>query len=196
MRLFEIEQTPIEEAKLFIKRNCSEYLEQVDNNPAIWSLWRGIMTGFDADMVVRPIRKDRVSRDTDPDFHNLLIQAFNKAGLTANRDNSIFCTGSRNTARDYGNKLVHVMPIGPFDFSWSPTLYDLYGATGEEFEDKIGRDVTPEFKDQINSYIAKHYTDHDLKAAIISKHEIMIACEEVLLISIPFFKELYPYAPF
>lgn len=105
----------------FIKKNCSEYLrENPDwmNSP----LYRGISDS--EDIIIKNIRTDREPTDMKRYFHDLYDDTLKKAGFVARRSNSMFVTGHKSVADQYGYTMV-IFPIGNFEYTWSSSYSDL-----------------------------------------------------------------------
>lgn len=96
-----------------INKNCTEYISA---NPE-WQtllLYRGIH--LRKDFSVEPIDTDRSPMDTPTLFHQMSVDVYKKLGIKARRDNSIFCTKSANTAKQYGPPHV-IIPFNGYSFS-------------------------------------------------------------------------------
>lgn len=131
-------KTPIKAAVGFIKK-----LEKVSSNwlkqtsIGAFKVYRG--DDENSGVVVRKIvRPDRRPSDTPKHLHILANEIFKETGLTANRSNSIFVTGSEYEASNYGGKLWIVIPIGDFSYTWSPKIKDLTLDVAKEIETKFG----------------------------------------------------------
>ncbi len=72
-------------------------------------------------------RPNRAPTDSPPILHKLFDNAIANAGLTANRSNSIFVTGSKDFAKKYG-AVFTVFPIGEFNYTWSSRARDWFMA--------------------------------------------------------------------
>lgn len=109
----------------FIQKNCKQYIQE---NPE-WVtklLYRGI-DNYD-DIAIHQIRTDRRPLDTNPFLHDLYNDSLKKAGFTAIRTNSMFCTGKKAIASQYGAVYV-IFPIGNFAYTWSSSYTDLTNST-------------------------------------------------------------------
>lgn len=123
MRLFELEDndTFSPEQVALIKKNCQPFLQQCNQR----FLYRGIHSlKTNNEFIKFDVRQNRSPTGSSRILHELYIKAFNKLGFVANRNNSIFCSGSLDLADVYGNVYI-VFPIGPFQFTWSPNTEDL-----------------------------------------------------------------------
>jgi hypothetical protein len=87
----------------------------------------------------------------------------------ARSNHALFVSGSREQAAQFGTPVV-VIPISPARYLWSPWIPDLT----ERFETLgVGSPrIVPELLE------AGDYRDRDLKAAIASRNEIMVQCEQ------------------
>ncbi len=114
------------EATQFLLENCKEWLAAHNNQPTL--AYRGLRGNQD---VVLPskgaYRENRAPTDSPPILHKLFDNAIAKAGLVANRSNSIFVTGSKDFAKKYGAVFM-VFPIGPFHYTWSKSAKDWFMA--------------------------------------------------------------------
>lgn len=198
----------------FMKKNCQPWLSQTDNGDQV--VWRGIRD-VHLSAFVKQTRPNRIPSDSPDWVHAMYNTIIAQAGGIANRTNSIFCSGSRGTALNYGVAYT-VIPIGEFHYTWSPSYMDWYSSrvyfpsavmddnarqhiqhianewnAGRMPEEEYMR-LTKEIKGDPKSYTDKNKLDHyvkvdkNLKGAIESGHEIMIQCSSGLYISY----ELYP----
>lgn len=94
----------------------------------------------------RKIRTDRIPIDTPVEYHNYIDDLFHKKFGWKARSNSIFCTGSFDTAEEYGNKVYMIFPIDQYKILWSPKVGDLYT---KFFEDD---NLLPENADDIMDF--------------------------------------------
>ena len=106
----------------YINTHCKPYLSE---NPNFLStpLYRGMNES--SEILIKNIRSDRTPLDSTPFYHKIFTDGFKDAGIIANRDNSIFCTGDSSAASRYGNVYV-IFPIGNFEYSYSLSISDLY----------------------------------------------------------------------
>lgn len=119
----------------------------------------------------RDIRTDRYPKDTPQYTHDFIDSVFyNNFGFRA-RSNSIFCTGKRREASNYGSAVYGIFPAGNnYKFIWSSNITDLYSEvvdSGEfnfmgqetadivyeitEYDDDLKEDVTIELEEQFDS---------------------------------------------
>ena len=100
-----------------IKKNCSEYLKEVGKNVLI----RGIQSSNDV-LSLAEIT-NRAPKDTYEGVHDYMVDFYKKENIKARRDNSLFCTGIKNTALEYGNLFV-VFPYNGYDYSYLEGIKD------------------------------------------------------------------------
>lgn len=73
----------------------------------------------------RKTRQDRRPTDSSYDQTTLMNLFIGIAGGIANRNNSLFVTGSSRKAKRYG-QLYIVFPLGEYQYTWSPEFSDWY----------------------------------------------------------------------
>lgn len=109
----------------FIDKNCQSFLKQIDYDFKKYQLYRGI-TYPPQFAATYQTNMNRTPANTPLQLHKIYIEAFRNAGFVANRNNSVFCSGSRSQAASYGS-VANLIPIGDFEITWSPEIKDLYG---------------------------------------------------------------------
>lgn len=157
----------MEELAEFIKRECSQWMNQV-GDAAVYR-GHGVKQRVDTitDLVhILTVRSDRRPRDSTVENHDSMNAEIAERGLTANRNNSVFVTGALRIANKYGNLYIAI-PIGDFQFTWSPNVADPVAmlASGKKKKSFDWRG-----------------DDGSILQAIKSKHEIMIHADRVLLV--------------
>lgn len=156
----ELDITDSEDIMAFIQQNCQPYIKE---HPDFMSypLYRGMSPR--GDVSIQTIRQDRKPLSSNQYIHQVYDEAMKRAGLTAIRSNSIFCTGNKNAAMGYGDVYV-IFPIGDFKYSYTTEYRDLYTAFG-----RIARRGFFRFKN-INTILtrveAKKLTNDDLPSDI------------------------------
>lgn len=88
------------------------------------------------------------------------------------RESSLFATGDLHTAQNYATDCGQVRRLEPkerFCFCWSPECVDLY----DEFENSKPTESVEDLLARLN------FQCNDLKAAILSHHEIMLVCSDI-----------------
>jgi len=180
-----------------IERDCQPFLREWNGK----ILWRGIKDTREK-VLKLPVRQDRKPRDTATVIHKALNFAFKKNGFTANRENSIFCSGSLSGLSTYGDAYA-VFPIGEYAISWSPDVNDWtedfaasewITAEGLDLIRKIGWGKVDKLSSHhiklygssgLVKYIQHNYKNTDINAAIASRNEIMIHCDKYYAIRKP-----------
>lgn len=130
-------------------------------------VWRGKHTATSRVLTQR-VRTNRKPLNSDEETHEWFNQDLKRRGCVANRSNAAFVSGSRSRAATYGNLFVAI-PMGKFNYTWSPIARDAY----------LMRRTIMAGQDEPNMFKCD---DGSLERAITSGHEIMIACEQVILI--------------
>lgn len=124
MKLFELESYFNPEAvSVQILNDCQQFLHEVE-----WQsdhvLFRGT-SNRPSGKYDRNLTKSRNPKNSSREMHNFFIRLYNDLGITANRSNSLFCTGDSTDAQSYGDLYV-IIPLDPFEFSWMDFVKDLY----------------------------------------------------------------------
>jgi len=96
--------------------------------------------------------------------------------------NSLFVTGDYGQASHYGN-IYMVVPIGHFDWMWSPDINDL--ALDIPWPSVGGHINVPPSQDTVDTILgnANYTINSNLGGAIQSGNEIMIRCDEYYAIA-------------
>lgn len=111
--------------------------------------------------------QNRIPKDTDLAIHKLVVDAMIDLGFAAHRGNSIFMTGSRNTAKEFsspilGGQIYIIFPIDGFHYSWSSQVDDFYSDVIETADIVFGTD----YKDILEILVNLDYKDTDLDKAL------------------------------
>lgn len=104
-----------------IKKECSNYLNVFATIKR--PLWRGVSDDSHMAYEARSWDK-RESKDSNPAMTKAFDQAASKLGMKALRGNSIFTSGSRDLAEEYGEAYI-IVPKNSANFAWSRTTRDL-----------------------------------------------------------------------
>ncbi len=115
------------------------------------------------------IRTERTPLNMDKDVHYRLDDIFFSKFGVKYRSNSIFVTGDASEAGEYG-KIYLIFPIGKYQYTWSPSINDLY-----LFSDILGGDDQTRIDGLMRGYKQK-----DLSRAISSHHEIMLSGKQYI----------------
>ena len=104
-----------------IKKECSNYLNVFATIKR--PLWRGVSDDSHMAYEARSWDK-RESKDSNPEMAKAFDQAASKLGMKALRGNSIYTSGSRGHAEEYGVEYI-IVPKNSANFTWSRTTRDL-----------------------------------------------------------------------
>lgn len=164
-----------------IKRDCDPYLSMINRNLSMYPIYRGVYrhnygTSIERGFWQYQTNQFRKPKDMPLSVHQYIDNWFlNKFGIKY-RSQAVFGTGSMMLAAEYGSPHM-MLPIGNFNFCWTPILEDLY----KEFD---GADAMYG-QEAINKWMSSlQYRQNDnLKLAIESGNEIMISCDEYYLLN-------------
>lgn len=197
MKLCEVANVNYDEYFKSVMTDCKQYLNSIDNSPTKYNLLRGIEGKHIFTKL--NVRKNRQPRDMPKDIHKLIDDWFLENFGHRYRSNALFATSNFTEIKsaDYGTP-HRIFPIGDFNFVWSPAATDLWTATEKDMSDfviKQGDDIhkDPELlKDFVDNMMKNlNYQSTDIKKAIKSRNEIMIACDSYYATTISGFnKEL------
>lgn len=192
MRLFEIEnidsnpisllntkevlKPQVEEIFKLITRECKPWFREI-GDPSN-KVYRGFAREPKSQIFRKSVRQNRRPRDSKPEDHDEFNRVIGMCGKVANRSNAVFVTGEYPDAASYGKAYV-VIPIGNFNYTWHTVAEDW---TANKYQI-----LRPTDLDDIDLCNEIKGDDNTLKTAILSNHEIMISCKEILGISPPFY---------
>lgn len=175
----------------WIETNCADYIQEHPRH-TVRPLWRGFdnaPTDYNRPLSIRPVRTQRRPRDVSREDTDTIDQYMRDKGCIATRTYGVFVTGDYHQARNYGEGTV-VYPIGVFNYSWMPDIRDLHitlrdrrvadMSSGGRTDD----DAITSLRDPI-----VRCDDGSLSDAVNSSCEIMIACEQVLVIDPTLFRQ-------
>jgi len=141
---------------------------------------------------VKPTRQNRIPLGSPMAMHLAYNAMFKAMGCPANRSNSVFVSGDRDTAAFYGTPYV-IFPMGEFTYVWSQKYDDLMNFRYEDLEkvlkpEAVERDENDNWMGNIadpNSYNVKALrtlfsVDKYLMSALGQTHEVMIKCDEAV----------------
>ena len=187
--------------KTLINVECPGLLKRMGNNGL---LYRGVtqLGSYEGNFSLpeskdpitvyrKKVRKDRIPMSMNADVSRALDKWFEKNFSFRARSQAIFVFGERGrgSAEGYGGKKCIVFPIGKFSYVWSPNVDDLYSTVDGKLNKR--REIHPDFDNggggmdtaKLDDYMKPFkYTNNHLDKAIQTDHEIMIDCDEVLLI--------------
>ena len=142
MKLTELNLTEIDENEEYqkealkisklLEKDCKEFISQINKDQ---KLYRGSGRGLHqriGSIEKRTVRKDRIPTDVNADMTEVGNLVSDILRSKANRNNSIFTTGSKKQAEAYGHPYI-VFPIGNFDFLWSSETKDFLHIQGEVY---------------------------------------------------------------
>lgn len=188
----------------YIEKNCGPYLKEVGgyanalfHNP----MFRGVHQSPDSQdpVAILGVKQSRDPVDTPIDVQRLVDHWFVQKSGIAFRSSSVFCTGGMSTANQYGDPVV-VLPVGEYRYCWSPVYTDQYEDIGRyvyNIDKEIGKDRSlttlylTQNKGPLLNFLknGNYQFDHGLDEAIASHHEIMIACQSILIVNIDWIRE-------
>lgn len=93
-------------------------------------LFRGMKNAPDSGKLVPPTNRE--PRDSNKFFHDSMNNAFKVVFGKPLRSCSVFCTGDRSFAKEYGS-LYRIYPSDDFEVYWSPKVVDLFLYGPEEW---------------------------------------------------------------
>ncbi len=120
----------------FMKGKCQPWLKASKNGTLI--VYRGISDRGGL-AFTKKTREDREPKDTENDRHKAFDAAITAAGGVANRTNSLFCSANKARASIYG-KVYVLIPVGLFNYTWSPEWSDW---TGDAEVDELTKIAKP-----------------------------------------------------
>lgn len=160
-------------------------------------LFRGVNFFMHDPIKTVEVEQNRKPIDTPEPIHNIINSWFLKRTGIPFRSASVFCTGDWTEARGYARgegHVVTIMPVGEFNYCWSPVYDDMYEDLGHYVYklDQISganRDKTTDFllknPSNITNFLmkGKYQVNKGLIQAIAAKKEVMINCQQVMVIS-------------
>lgn len=149
----------IHAVSFMIKKQCQPWLKQRISQP----VYRGFRTASSEKIAfIRKVRHDRRPKDSDQKLHDMFDFVIDQLGLTANRHNSMFTSGSLQVAASYGSPYV-LYPTGNFSYTWSETMRDWY-SHNNDFLGQLLLGTMERQKNLKNEYVKKN---PDLMNALI-----------------------------
>lgn len=186
------EEQDIKEVLSIIEQKCNPFLKQVNTSQL---LYRGSLSSIVGEPYdIRNVKKNRIPTDMPLEIHSILDQWFQEKFNHKFRSNATFVTSARKIAAMYGDPYAF-FPIGDFKFVWSPEVDDLFGNLQRFIRTKLNQN--PEFnslrnalandKKQTFEYVKKFinnakYTNKNLTNAATSNNEIMIHCDQYVVV--------------
>ncbi len=147
---------------------CDEFIDHFKDESETMCLWRGwgavIYKGLTE---IGPVMGRR-PRNNSENAHRIADAWFFENFGVHFRSQSLFCTGSKSVAGNFGN-VYPAIPFDGFRFCWSPKIRDLYSEVSLNFIDPS------DTISLIGLLEAGDYTDQKFHMAIQSGCEIMVA---------------------
>jgi len=182
-----------------IEEQCQPYLNEIggiENALINLPMYRGISGISMRNQVVKvKINQSRQPRDSSMPLHTFANEWFVEHFGIPFRSVSCFTNGKRIYASAFsilkGGETVIVLPVGSYKYCWSTDFIDMTNQFGVFLQQKYGSEtaqdihkypkkITKEMVDELLD--SGGYRTTNLKEAIISDHEIMVASQSVLLI--------------
>jgi hypothetical protein len=126
MRLSEISKEPeedVDDSEFVhllerIKSECSDIFNLYKTSGKCFYSGRRSQAANGPIWFERATRTNRKPKDSEDYYHDILNLILAKAGMVANRSNSIFVTARLQTARNYG-KVYVIFPKNGFKYTWT-----------------------------------------------------------------------------
>jgi hypothetical protein len=194
MRFRDFISKPADAVKLVAER-CQPFVAMNVEDP----LLRG--TGKGSSVRVEKVNKQRRPVDTEPHVHKAMDDWFERKFGARLRSEAVFCTSHFLQARSYGT--VHcVFPVGKFKYFWAggysnnPMLKDRPLGDSLTLSTWIrdrARTKPVEDLPEITAYFLDKVTwkTTDMDRALAGGAEIMLLCDEVVLVNHEYLLEQY-----
>jgi len=163
-----------------ILEKCKPFIKQSGGLP----MFRGYTSSNGGGGTI-DIRKDRKPRDSSQVTHDLLDQYFLKKVGAKIRSEGMFVTGDIKAAKYYGHPYF-VFPVGEFKFVWGTyngdPVRDTFFAT-QNITDLMAvntKDKIPGIVDKVMDQV--HWQTTNLEEAIKSKAEIVVLCDQAIIV--------------
>ncbi len=178
MKIFEVTARVEDNVERMLQQYCAPYLNEIGglhNALVEFPLYRGVGHKLGGSVMKVPVHQFRAPRDTKSEDHRLANDWFQKKFSVRYRGQSLFCSGSRHTADAYsiGGQSAIVLPVGNYSYCWSQRYFDM----NTDFEDGDSTDIIEFLADG-------DYINTGIHKAIRSRHEVMLHCQEAMLVSI------------
>ena len=112
--------------KTYIDKNCQPWLRKSGGRIVYRGMGVLSLTAF-----TRAVRSRRKPVDSGATTHRLMNMMIQQVGGVANRSNSAFVTSDYHEAGSYGSAYI-AMPVGNFNYTWSPVWTDWQQAFDED----------------------------------------------------------------
>lgn len=168
----------IESIAELLYNECNQWFRNTAMSRLEYSLFRGHNDEVTGIKKKQAHLNNRNTLSTLTGYHDITNAYFTKHYGRPFR-NGVFATKSEQTASFYGYAYTF-LPVGKFEFLWSPTVYDYTTNLDDELM-TLGKDKLT--KEIVLNYLKDNpYQKTELTRAIKSGFEIMFWCEEYYLI--------------
>lgn len=187
------------DANEFFRNECKPFIDKAEGAGLFYRGVQGtkptpyatvtLPSGKEIEVGILTVRKDRRSRDLPTVVHDAFDNWMKEKFGIAGRSGSAFVVGEaeKELVSGYGEAYI-VIPKGEFKFLWSPEVNDLFRAyTTSGLKEqllqltKLGQmEDFPKYVDGVLSSLK--YQDTDLPAALKSDSEIMVECDQLLVV--------------
>jgi len=173
-----------------IKRDCSNFLLELHG---VIPVYRGqnVPTVFKK----YTVNKNRQPKNLNQEIHAALDEAFEKMTGIRYRSESVFASGCKKTAKEYGRPCLF-FPKGKYEYIWSPIIndpFEWFNLAKSSYAVKDGYiEYSPlhesQYLEDIKNFIisgeANYEHNTNLREAILSLNEIMFYCNNYYLLPI------------
>lgn len=163
-----------------IKEKCQPFIKAAGNLP----MFRCMVP---PENYIRKVRKDRQPQNSLPFDHDVMNAWFDENFGVKHRSESLFVAGGSKI--DELTELYHdtyygVFPIGDFKFVWSPEYFDVWAELDTSYPQSTRNDEEKaNRKQQVLKILTNgKYSDKDLQSALRSGNEMMIECDEYVIV--------------
>jgi hypothetical protein len=178
-----------------IIKNCKPFLNEINNEPTTYIMWRGTKELKNILLLRKTVRLNRRPRDMDQSLFIKVDKWFKKNMGIPFRSQGLFVSGSSTVAKIFGFPNI-IFPIGNFEYCWSPIYDDLTDnivnrisslktTDKEEFSylKMNGSNIKDYHLDEILSD-GKFVLNKKLKLALTKyeRNEIIISCKEYFIL--------------
>jgi len=107
-----------------IQKNCQPFIKEFKSSNVKYFLYRATKKNIKFYDKIIP-RKDRKPRDTPLHIHKLIDDIFKDKFGWKPRSEGVFVNPNKTVISEYGNAYIFI-PIGKYEYLWSPKIDDLY----------------------------------------------------------------------
>jgi hypothetical protein len=182
-----------EQAANIISKQCQPFLNEIGDIDT-HQFFRGTRIRFSPNVVIQEPRVDRRPLTNTRSAHDAADSFFFDEFGIKFRSQALFCSGLEEIAKIYGDVYI-VFPIGKFDFCWTEEFTDMFLFLRKELilkkQEHLSDKEQAEYLRSLLEVTEFHFNDNSFGKYFGSgfrRHEMMIKCQEVLLIK----KEFWP----